>query len=140
MAWEQRRQEILEILGESLTAEKKAVKIYELMAERAGAIDDKEDILAIRTGEQKHYLILTQLYREQCGDNFHYDPSSLALPQRFGDMLQLAVYEKLAAVRRYQRLQNLYSCNRSKAQVAAIASEEKEHARILGGIHMAYRR
>ena len=140
MAWEQRRREILEILAESLTAEKKAVKFYELMAERAAGIDDKEDILAIRTEEQKHYLILTQLYREQCGDNFRYDPSSLVLPQRFGDMLQMAIYEELAAVRRYQHLQGLFSCNRSKAQVTAIAAEEKEHARILGGIHMVYRR
>ena len=139
MAWEQRRREILEVLSESLATEKKSVKVYELMAERATGIDDKEDILAIRTGEQKHYLILSQLYREQCGDHFRYNPSSLALPQRFGDMLQMAIYEELAAVRRYQRLLSLFSCNRSKSQVAAIAAEEKEHARILGAMHRTFR-
>ncbi|MDO4581464.1 MAG: ferritin-like domain-containing protein [Bacillota bacterium] len=127
--------ELLHSLAQGLCAQKRAVKVMELMENAAPEPRDKQLLAAIRREERRHYYLLEGIYEETALAAYQPPRLSLSLPRHYPQMLKTAICDKLAAVEFYQSLLPALVCYKLRDMLELIISEQKEHARLLAAVY-----
>ena len=127
--------QLLEMLEQAMLAQKRSVRVYELMAAAADSARDRELLRNIRREQRRHYYFLEGIYEELTGKPVQPLHAALSFPRYYPDMLRTAICDKLETIDHLDEMEQQLHCVRQKALLELIISDQKEHARILGAIY-----
>ena len=127
--------ELLPMLEQAMMAQKRSVRAYELMANAARSPGDRELLHTVRREERRHYYFLEGIYEELTGKAVRLPRPALSIPGYYPDMLRVAICDKLDAIDQLERVRGLLNCVKQQEVMDMLLADQKEHARILGGIY-----
>ena len=134
-AYEEQRQEQLDLLSRALQQQRRSVRAYELLVAAAPERADKRLLAAIQREERRHYYLLEGIYEEIAGHAFRPPRVSLAMPRQYLSMLQVAIRDKLDTVDFFVKLDAALTCLKQRELLAIVISDQKEQARILAALY-----
>ena len=123
------------MINQAMLAQRRSVRVYELIAGAANNAKDKELLHTIRREERRHYYLLEGIYEDLTGLGVEMQKVTLSLPKHFPDMLKTAICDKLEVIDHMDEIRNEMNCVRHKDLMNLIISDQKEHARILAAIY-----
>ncbi|MBQ1502301.1 MAG: ferritin-like domain-containing protein [Firmicutes bacterium] len=126
---------IVSMLEGAMRVQKRSVRVYELMAAAARSPKDRELLRTIRREERRHYYFLEGIYEELTGKAVQPVRTALSLPRYYPDMLRTAICDKLETIDRLELIMGELRCVKQRQVMDIILTDQKEHARILGGIY-----
>lgn len=125
---------LLEMMNTAMQAQRRSVRAYEIMANAAVGVKDKEILHTIRREERRHYYLLEGIYEDLTGQAAAVSRPALSMPKYFPDMLKTAICDKLEVVDHLELMRGEMNCVRQRDLLDIIISDQKEHARILAAI------
>jgi rubrerythrin len=126
---------LINMINQAMQAQRRSVRVYELIATAANSAKDKELLHTIRREERRHYYLLEGIYEDLTGQGVETQKVTLSLPKHFPDMLKTAICDKLEVIDHMDGIRNEMNCVRHKDLMNLIISDQKEHARILAAIY-----
>ncbi|NLF80786.1 MAG: hypothetical protein GX572_06310, partial [Clostridia bacterium] len=90
--------DLLTMIFSAMQAQRRSVRVYELMANAAGDARDKEMLRTIRREERRHYYFLEGIYEDLTGEGAQPQKVAISLPKNFVDMLKTAICDKLEVI------------------------------------------
>lgn len=127
--------DLLQMIYTAMQAQRRSVRVYELMAAAAGDARDKEMLRTIRREERRHYYFLEGMYEDLTGEAAPPQKVAISMPKNFLDMLKTAICDKLEVIDHLEQVKVKTHCARHQELMMLIISDQKEHARILGAIY-----
>lgn len=129
------QESLVDMITHAMSAQKRAVRAYELMAAAANNGKDKEMLRTIRREERRHYYFLEGIYEDLTGMSVNPQKAAFSMPKYFPDMLKTAICDKLEVIDHFELIMSKMNCVRQKDLVTLIISDQKAHARILADIY-----
>ena len=127
--------DLLTMIFAAMQAQRRSVRVYELMANAAGDTRDKEMLRTIRREERRHYYFLEGIYEDLTGEAAQPQKVAISLPKNFVDMLKTAICDKLEVIDHLEKIRAATRCARHQELLLLIISDQKEHARILAAVY-----
>ncbi len=129
------QQALLQDLGLGLQAQRRAVRVYEILAAAAPNRRERELLLGVRREERRHYYFLEAIYEDLSGQGPVPPRVALSLPRQYPEMLKTALCDKLAAIDFYQALREKIRCGKNQQLMDFLLAEQKEQARLLAALY-----
>jgi len=126
---------LIEMLNAAMQAQRRSVRIYEIMANAAIGAKDKDMLRTIRREERRHYYLLEGIFEDLTGEAVLPQRPALSMPKYFPDMLKTAICDKLEVIDHLELIRSEMNCVRQRDLLDIIISDQKEHARILAAIY-----